>query len=229
MPSSTLEIRWFFSGSLEQSGSGMEVWFTSRRRYGGSDRAAPIAWDPTPPAWRQDRYLLVPGGDDMSIKWREGRLEIKARTSTSGPQVFAPAIAGECEHWLKWSYAGDAIDRRFHDIFENSLARGVVAVEKRRLQRHLNLGPAGTVDEVRPGDGRERGINIELAEIRVPGPAGHVHWSLAFEAFPNDQVFELFGQVVAAFLAGCPALPLSADQSMSYPRWLLALDRSSAP
>ena len=115
MPSSTLEIRWFFSGSLEQSGSGVEVWFTSRPRYGGSDRAAPIAWDPAPPAWRQDRYLLVPGSDDMGIKWREGRLEIKGRTSTSGPRVFAPGIAGECEHWLKWSYAGEAIDRRFHD------------------------------------------------------------------------------------------------------------------
>jgi hypothetical protein len=229
VPSSTLEIRWFFSGSLEQSGSGMEVWFRTRPRYGGSGQATPIAWDPTPPAWRQDRYLLVPGSDDMGIKWREGRLEIKGLTCTLGPQVFAPGIAGECQHWLKWSYAGDAIDRRFHDLFENGTARGVVAVEKRRLQRRLNLGPAGIVDEVRPDDGRERGINIELAEIRVPGPPAHLHWSLAFEAFPSDQVSESFAQIVAGFLAGCPALPLSADESMSYPRWLLGFDRPSAP
>jgi hypothetical protein len=229
MPSSTLELRWFFSGPLEESGSGMEVWFTTRPRYGRSGRATPIAWDPTPPAWRQDRYLLVPGSDEIGIKWRVGRLEIKGRVSTLRLQMLAPGIAGACEHWLKWSYAGDAIDRRFHDLFENGLARGVVSVEKRRLQRYLNLSSTGTVDEVRPNDRRKRGINIELAEIRVPGPPCHLHWSLAFEAFPSEQVSEFLAQIVASFLAGCPALPLSADQSMSYPRWLLAYDRSSGP
>ena len=178
-------------------------------------------WDPAPPAWRQDRYLLVPGSDDMGIKWREGRLEIKGRTSASGPQMLAPGIAGVRERWLKWSYAGEAIERRFSDLFANGTAQGVVTVEKRRLQRHLKFDPAG-VTEVRLGDRRERGINIELAEIRVPGAVCHLHWSLAFEAFPSDQVSKSVAQVVASFLADCPALPLSAERSMSYPCWLLA-------
>jgi hypothetical protein len=85
------------------------------------------------------------------------------------------------------------------------------------------------VEEIGPNDRRQRGVNIELAEIRVPGPRCHLHWSLAFEGFPSDQVAESFAQVVAGFLAGCPALPLSAERSMSYPCWLLAFDRSSEP
>ena len=227
MASSTLEVRWFFPGPLEESGSGIEVWFRARPRYGGSGEPAPITWDPAPPAWRQDRYLLVPGGDDMGIKWREGRLEIKGRASTFRPQVLAPGIGGLCERWLKWSYAGDAIEQCFRDRFGNGIAHGVVVVEKRRLQRCLTLDSVGPVAEVRLDERRERGVNIELAEIRVPGAPHQLHWSLAFEAFPSDQVSEFFAQVVAGFLAGCPALPLSADRSMSYPRWLLAFDRPS--
>jgi hypothetical protein len=227
MPLSTLEMRWFFPGPLEESGSGMEVWFRTRPRYGSSRPPAPIGWDPAPPAWRQDRYLLVPGNDDMGIKWREGRLEIKGRTSALGPQVLASGIEGMGERWLKWSYEGDAIEQRFRDLFGNDLAQEVVTVEKRRLQRHLSLDPGGAVDEVRPHDPRQQGVNIELAEIRAPGPPSHLHWSLAFEASPSDQVCASFPQIVAGFLAGCPALPLSVDRSMSYPGWLLAFDRSS--
>jgi hypothetical protein len=185
-----------------------------------------MRWDPAPPAWRQDRYLLVPGDDDMGIKWREGRLEIKGRTSAGGLQVLAPEIAGVCERWLKWSYAGAAVEQRFSDLFGNGTAHGAVAIEKRRLQRHLNIDPKGAVTEIRLDDRRERGINVELAQIRLPGPSSDLHWSLAFEAFPSDQLCELFAPVVASFLADCPALPLGAHRSMSYPCWLLAFDRS---
>jgi hypothetical protein len=226
VPSSTLEVRWFFPGPLDESGPGMEVWFRTRPRYGGSGQPAPMRWDPAPPAWREDRYLLVPGNGDMGIKWREGRLEIKGRTSASGPQGLAPRMAGVCERWLKWSYAGETIEQRFADLFGAGTAPGLVTVEKRRLQRHLNFDPAGAVNEVPLNDRRERGFNIELAAIRIPGPPSYRHWSLAFEAFPSDQAAELFAPVVASFLADCPALPLSADRSMSYPGWLLALDRS---
>jgi hypothetical protein len=185
-----------------------------------------MRWDPAPPAWRQDRYLLVPGNDDMGIKWREGRLEIKGRTSAGGPRVIAPGIAGVCDHWLKWSYAGEPVEQRFSDLFGNDTAPGVVMLEKRRLQRHLDIDPEGAVTEVGIQDRRERGINVELAQIRLPGPSSDLHWTLAFEAFPSDQVFEWFAPVVASFLADCPALPLSAHRSMSYPCWLLGFDRS---
>ena len=230
MPWSTLEVRWFLPGPLAESGSAVEVWFRSRPRYGGSDEPAPIAWDPAPPAWRQDRYLPVPGQDDMGLKWREGRLEIKGREAALGHHVFAPAIEGMCERWLKWSYAGAAIERRFGGLFRDGAAPGVVTVEKRRLQRHLRLGPSGAVVEVGPDDPRERGVNVELAQIRIagsPGPHSELHWSLAFEAFPSDVASRAFTQVIARFLAGCPALPLAAERSMSYPRWLLAFDQSA--
>jgi hypothetical protein len=227
VPWSTLEVRWFLPGPLAESGSALEAWFRSRPRFGGSDEPAPIAWAPAPPAWRQDRYLLIPGQDDMGIKWREGRLEIKCREAALGHRAFAPAIEGMCERWVKWSYAGEAIERRFRGLFRAGAENGVATVEKRRLRRHLRLDPSGVV-EVGLEDPRERGVDVELAQIRTAGSPGSpfgLHWSLAFEAFPGDQICQSFLQVVARFLEGCPALPLPAERSMSYPRWLLAFDQ----
>jgi hypothetical protein len=196
----------------------MEAWFRTRPRYGGGEPPA-LGWVPAPPSWRQDRYLLIPGHDDMGIKWREGRLEIKGREASLGCRAFGPGIEGLCERWIKWSYASAAIEQRFLELFRG--ASGVVVVEKRRLQRCIRFEPAGDVVEVGRDALRQRGVNLELAQIRLSGSRIESHWSLAFEAFPGDQRMpEPFARVVAGFLQGCPALPLSAGHSMSYPRWL---------
>ena len=227
MPWSTLEVRWFLSGPLAESGAVLEAWFRHRPRYGSRDAPAPLAWAPAPPAWRQDHYLLLPGADDLGIKWREGRFEIKGRTAGLGHRVFAPAVEGVCERWVKWTYAGEPIERHFRDLLRDGAERGVVTVEKRRLQRHLRLDPSGAV-EVGPLDPRERGVNIELTQVRLagsPGAQSGPHWSLAFEGFPGEEVLPAFARVVGRFLEGCPALPLAPERSMSYPRWLLTLDQ----
>jgi hypothetical protein len=210
---------------VEVTGREVAAWFAAGAH---ASRGQSVPWDPAPPAWREDRYLLVPDQDDMGIKWREGRLEIKGREAALGPTPFAPGIEGVCERWLKWSYAGEAVERRFSDLFHARVAHAVVTVEKRRLQRHLQLKRSGAVVEVGGAGPRERGVNVELAQIRPPGSQGSragLHWSLGFEALPSDEVSPSFAKIVAGFLEGCPALPLGADHSMSYPRWLRALDR----
>jgi hypothetical protein len=219
VPWSTLEVRWFLPCAPEGSGSPLESWFRTRPRHGGGE-PPPLAWEPAPPSWRQDRYLMIPGHDDMGIKWRERRLEIKGREASLGRRAFAPGIEGLCERWIKWSFGGDPIAHRLLELFRG--AEGVVLVEKRRLQRCIRVEPAGGVVEVGRDALRQRGVNAELTRIRLPGARIGSHWSLAFEAFPADQqMAEPFAQVVAGFLEGCPALPLSAGRSMSYPRWLL--------
>jgi hypothetical protein len=198
----------------------MEVWFRTRPRYGGGE-PPPLAWEPAPPAWRGDRYLMIAGHDDVGIKWREGRLEIKGREASSGYRAFAPGIEGLCERWIKWSYAGNPIAQRFLELSRGA-SDGIVLVEKRRLQRCIRLEPLGGAVEVGRDALRQRGANVELARVRIPGSRIESHWSLAFEAFPGDQQMpEPFAQLVAGFLEGCPALPLSVEHSMSYPRWLL--------
>jgi hypothetical protein len=222
---STLEVRWFCPGPLAETGPGVEEWFRARPRLGGGGKPLPIEWAPAVPAWRQDRYLLLPDHDDMGIKWREGRLEIKGREGVLGQIVFADSIEGRAERWIKWSYAGSPIERRFLGLFQGDAAAGVAVVAKRRLQRCLWIDHTSGPVEVSRDRPRPRGIDIELVQIRMAGPQAASYWSLAFEAFPGDQqMAEPFEQAVAEFLKHCPALPLSADHSMSYPRWLLEVD-----
>jgi hypothetical protein len=199
----------------------MEAWFRTRPRYGHGE-APPLAWVPAPPAWRQDRYLMIPGHDDMGIKWRDGRLEIKGREASLGYRAFAPGIEGLCERWIKWSYAGDAIAHRILELFSGDVATDVILVEKRRLQRMLAIDDAGRATEFGPNEPRARGVNVELAQIQVAGSPPGAYWSLAFEAFPGDpSMVERLAPVVARFLEGCPARPLVAERSIAYPRWLL--------
>jgi hypothetical protein len=224
LASSTLEVRWFLDGPLEETGPGVEEWFRTRPRLGGTDSPPSLAWAPAPPVWRHDRYLVVPDCEDMGIKWRDGRLEIKGRESTLGERTFAPGIEGVCERWIKWSYGGDRVAQRFSGVFQDG---AIVRVDKRRLQRRFRFDGAGEAAEVGPDQPRERGLNVELTRIRLPGRR-EAHWSLAFEALPDDErTAGLFAPAVARFLEDCPALPLSAERSISYPRWLLEIDRLS--
>jgi hypothetical protein len=223
---STLEVRWFCPGLLAETGAGVEKWFRARPRLDDGGKPLPIEWVPAAPAWRQDRYLLLPDGDDMGIKWREGRFEIKGREAVLGQIVFARDIQGRAERWIKWSYAGSPIERRFLGLYQGDAAAGVAVVAKRRLQRCLWIDRTSGPVEVSRDQPRQRGIDIELVQVRTAGPQSASYWSLAFEAFPGDQqMAEPFEQTVAEFLKDCPALPLSADRSMSYPRWLLGSTR----
>jgi hypothetical protein len=162
----------------------------------------------------------------MGIKWREGRLEIKGRVADLGCLRLAPGIEGRCERWLKWSYAGNALERGVPLPFRKGAA-GIVTVEKRRMKRCLRFDPGRDPVEVGPDEPRLRGIDVELARIRLERPAARTHWSLAFEAFPDaPDVAVALTAVVPAFLDRCPALPLAAADSMSYPQWLSATAES---
>lgn len=225
LPLCTQEVRWFFEGPLAKTGAGVKAWFRRRPPFGAEGRLGPLGWVPSSPAWRNDRYRLVPGASEMGIKWREGQLQIKGRTAVSGSRHFAEGIDGVVERWVKWSYAGKAVAQRFGSGFlaETDPARGVVLVEKRRIQRTIRLDPAGAAVEVPAGEPCERALSIELVRIRLAGREHH--WSIGVEATPSDAAMEdAFNAAVAGFLEGCPALPLSLAQSMSYPAWLAALD-----
>ena len=226
MALSTFEARWFFPGSLEETGPGVEAWFRTAPGGGGP---APLAWDPAPPAWRQDHYLVVPGHDDMGIKWREGRLEIKGREAALGHTAFAPGsracasagssgrtraprssdVSSDCSRAAprkgsSWSRSGAC-----------NATSGSTLVLARSRSAEMPPASAASISSSPRSGCLDRGSNR--------------HWSLAFEAFPGDQqMAEPFAQVVAGFLDGCPALPLAAERSMAYPRWLLDLDRPAA-
>ena len=217
VPLASYEVRWFFDGTVAQHAA-LQQWF---------ETTAPLPQCPGigSPVWQgrlddqPDVYLLVPGSDDMGMKWREGELQIKGRVSSLGTQVFGGRHQGIVERWTKWSYAHlpAPYERLFLAGHETGLVTAVV--HKTRALRKVRLDTlTGQAHEVNAQTGVDRGLSVELSELEV---AGKAYCSLAFEAFPDDSAMDAaFIAAVAAFVDGLTAVELTAAQSRSYPAFL---------
>ncbi len=181
--------------------------------------------DVAPPVWKDrlndepDIYLMVPGSDDMGIKWREGKLQIKGCVSSLGTQVFCGRHHGVVERWMRWSYANTppAYQRLFLTGKEAGLV--TVSVRKTRALRKMRLDTlTGKPEEVDVGTFVDRGLGFELTNLEV---AGKAYCSLAFEAFPNDSAIDAaFTQAVEDLLNELTKIDFTAAHSWSYPAWL---------
>jgi hypothetical protein len=92
-PLASQEVRWFFEGKSADHGT-LRHWFeTTDPLHKGTSIGAPI-WkgrlDDQP-----NVYLLVPGCEDMGIKWRERELQVKGRVSDLGG-LLPPASRAGC-------------------------------------------------------------------------------------------------------------------------------------
>lgn len=213
----TREVRWFFDADSEEARA-LESWFQA---------CAPLPQDSSvrPPVWQDraghepDIYLLLPGHNDMGIKWREGLLQIKGRIEAAAiTSEFGPHL-GYVERWSKWSYAG--LPPPYRDLFrrDSDTGLGCVAVEKRRALRLAEFDLAAkSAREVGADSCVDRGLVIELAAV---GVRQHRYFTLCFEAFPDDGAVKLlFDSIVETFLADLSEVRLDAEHSLSYPAWL---------
>ena len=203
----SIEVRWFFDGGVAAHAE-LRRWFEADS---GTEWRSRLDGEP-------DVYLLLPGAEDMGIKWREGLLQVKGRAAADGIQAFGSRHAGVVERWIKWSYAGmpDGYRRLFID---DSTGIERVSVRKTRALRLLDVAPGtGGITEVPPGTLLEHGIAVELTDLR----AGDVSCtSLGFEAFPDVAAMRSrFTDAVAGFLQSLGSPVLDTRRSLSYPAFL---------
>jgi hypothetical protein len=88
------EIRWFNNGSDEA----ILDWFASQGQ----------SFENTEP--RTDYYLPL-DKDDLTVKLREGNIEIKQRIGEAAKGMLTEATEGVFEHWIKWSFNVDKADK----------------------------------------------------------------------------------------------------------------------
>jgi hypothetical protein len=242
VPLITREVRWFFDGTLAADGAATSAWFAG----GQGGEAGPVVRpeDERAEDWRTDRYLLLPDTDEVGVKLRQGQLEIKGRHFLFGIQRFGDDFEGEVACWTKWTLATPewASGSAAWSAIDGNVTLGIA---KFRVLRSLRFGEDGVIaasaergaESTQPGGSqggshgeRQWNLQMELARILVAGVEADTHWSLAFEAYPDDpSCCAPFAKAVATLLAGCPARPLDAESSMSYPRWLQRLGSRMVP
>lgn len=226
VPLTSFEVRWFVDADNADAAV-LRRWFENAELLPGRARIASPEWRGRLDG-RPDVYLLLPGYDDMGIKWREGMLQIKGLVAATGTRIFASRHRGCVERWIKWSYPG--LPAAYRGLFDTGGGAGVaaVAVHKTRALRRLEVGTfTGEAREVDPAAYIDRGIGVELTEIQA---AGRRSYSLAFEAFPDDSAMQTaFEQTVDTCLASLTGLDLGAERSLSYPAWLQGLAAGTEP
>ncbi len=225
-PLITREVRWFFDGSLIATNPAVADWFAGAND--GSAFVRPVHRH----EWRVDCYLCLPTTRDVGIKLRQGRLEIKGCHARVGVRRLAADVEGEVSCWTKWAIGGSGWS---NDLERKTCPAGLATlrIAKQRMQRSVRLTDRG-FSEVTPGQEAGAGLQMELTRLQVAGageellragvPRKDTHWTLGFEAFPDGLLCRaLFENVVLHLLEGCPARPLRAASSMSYPEWLQRL------
>jgi hypothetical protein len=188
----TREVRWFAEGSLADE---------YRRWYMQQEASLPA----TVEAARVDRYVRLPANDYVSVKAREGKLEVKQRTSEYQLQAWPGGATGRCASWNKTVFEPGDGD---HEEWS-----GWQSIRKARIVRKFRFE-----------HGRVVGIGSEL-----PIPVGCTFeltqaassTSIAFEAFgPLHELGSVFNATTSYVFERSGPAPLASKDSADYPAWI---------
>jgi len=202
------ESRWFSQGPIPQS---LHDWFHQSLCC-------------SQPSQRTDQYLVFPNADNLGVKFREGRFEIKVRLEEVQDYKIGK-IQGVIEFWEKWS--SDQMPE-FSATSQLQSDASWIQVQKSRVLRLFEVDKEGYEEcDIRSGYVQlERGCQLELTEILIRNVK---YWSLGFEAFSSrkDHREILAGTMTHVFKNNeCP-VALTAENASSYPDLLHRIQYTS--
>jgi len=199
----TLEVRWFFPGSIPAE---FNRWFTALGEFMSTDA-------------RVDHYLSGTG-PMVGIKVREGFLEIKQRQQEYGHQVFNPDLSGIVESWTKWRIpiAADQLETIHQD-------RAWLPVHKTRQQYAFTLPGVGDIFMRHPAEIAGNGGGLELTQIRLGDTDW---WTFGAEVFGEPQHLGEILQRIFSYVSD-PGFSFQLDvpHSVGYPAWLEQYQRQA--
>ena len=191
------EARWFYEGYLPSSIEKLKnSMFHSRAEI------------------RSDYYLLTKGCDDIGIKLREGRLEIKWRKSKVLFSISKLNITGKVEQWIRWGWNDDNSDRNIN-LFESEGINQWIKVEKNRSQKKFYIQNTSFVEI--PYDSYHYDCAMEITEIKINE---NLWWSLGFDLLAKDKDISFLRQFIEWQLGNQFHLKLNTESSYGYPEWL---------
>ncbi len=191
----TREIRWFFAGETPGLKSPFEG----------------LSEDQFALESRTDRYLRVPGREDLGIKIRQGRLEVKYRTRTPEGFEAAPGVRGMLECWEKLGFelSPGGVPGMLPENFEASW----VEVHKQRWVTSVRMAE-DLWQYTPPWKRGTDSVQLEYTRVGLEG----LSWDTFGLEWPYGQPPDLAKAILREW-----ALPhrLEEKDSMGYPAFLL--------
>ncbi len=189
------EIRWF----KDYTDPAIEDWFV---RHGQTfETASP----------RTDFYLPT-GKDDITVKLREGNIEIKQREGTPQPGTLTAATEGIYEDWVKWSFNAGKDDRLSNEITGANNYDWIETI-KTRIGVKLTRDTFGKLQVLPIKTFVDSGCQIEYTHVIA---SGKTYYTFALEWF-GEKDMEI-GEALLAEILG--DVILNREDSMGYGEFL---------
>lgn len=209
-----VEIRWFFERLLPGE---VSTWF-ERDLLGES-----------PPLREERTDIYLAAREDLGIKLREGKLEIKWRPNPGLVFSASGRPRGQGEYWDKWSWNDpeSKADVQITKLLKERSDHPWIPVEKERHQHKYELA-AGALRNVGPGQKVDQGVIIELTTLKVYGRSW---WTLGLDLLGKAQdpdeslkeAKEVFEKSLGRLFEKYPGPALKLDNSYGYPKFVLAI------
>jgi hypothetical protein len=207
------ELRWFFSGIQPQL---VSSWYEQI-----DENKHNIIHENS-----RDDFQLVTSmnSDNLGIKLRDERMEIKWRKKTEPFSFSDGKICGTAELWLKWSWVPD--QRHKDDNPSLLVAYPEGPTVKITKKRNLRIYQAFRRDREKNNDhyllralpqrSSGEGCLIEITKLAIRDKPW---WSIAFETFGSDDL-GLLRTIASRSLSAYTGPPLRKDNSSGYPHWI---------
>ena len=166
----TREIRWFF----REENIAIFNWLSSKTGMTFLETNSRI-----------DFYLPHKESDDLAIKLREGRIEIKKRSDQPQLVNLLTNVCGKSENWIKWSFIISETDELSKAIIEKN-KYDWIKIRKWRMGVKYNINKDGDLILHDIKKIINFGCQIEYTKLRVEK---ETWYTFGIEWFGNKEIF----------------------------------------
>jgi len=165
----------------------------------------------------------MPLEEELGIKVRDAKLEIKRCVHDYGVHSFSDRVSGHMSTWCKWSFSLVNSEE-----FLESTKEPWIKIGKHRLVRKFRVVEHDQIEEVDPHSLASRGCILEFTRLNDMRDS---FWcSVGIEAFGDfaESKENNVKSFVTKLLNETRSPILPAEISMDYPSWLSFLHMSSS-
>jgi hypothetical protein len=191
------EIRWFFEGKIPNNVNKI----LNETNLDVSEN-------------RTDHYLLVQGCDNIGIKIRNSRLEIKRRRDVRPYNISRLNINGHIERWDRWEWNDKTAYIEVEQLIYRDDINPWIKVDKKRWQKKLNIRDNDLIQV--PSQEPYPDYAMEITELKINGK---LWWTIGLDSF-TEQDCSFFDRLIETGPILQFKIDLKKDWSFGYSNWL---------
>ena len=195
----SIEIRWFYRGHVPNR---LHELFSNSNLQ-------------TEPESRTDYYLLIGNCDNLGIKLRNSRLEIKWLKKREHFDLPEKNIEGKQERWIRWEWNDTNSFNEVLRFIQVNKDNPWVKIDKKRVQKKFSIIDNSLVEI--SGENIHFDFSIELTQLKV---YEHPWWSFGIDTFQNKNIVHFFIQLFEQYSDEEFRKNLKSTSSYGYPEWI---------